>query len=26
VSLREIAEILQRKTAGRGMALPIMRG
>jgi ATP-binding protein involved in chromosome partitioning len=25
-SLREIAEILQRKTAGRGMALPIMRG
>jgi ATP-binding protein involved in chromosome partitioning len=26
VSLREITEILQRKTAGRGMALPIMRG
>jgi ATP-binding protein involved in chromosome partitioning len=26
VSLREIAEILQRKTAGRSMALPIMRG
>jgi ATP-binding protein involved in chromosome partitioning len=25
-SLREIAEVLQRKTAGRGMALPIMRG
>ncbi len=26
ISLREIAESLQRKTAGRGMALPIMRG
>jgi ATP-binding protein involved in chromosome partitioning len=26
MSLRDIAEILQRKTAGRGMALPIMRG
>jgi ATP-binding protein involved in chromosome partitioning len=26
VSLREIADILQRKTAGRSMALPIMRG
>jgi ATP-binding protein involved in chromosome partitioning len=26
VSLREIAEQLQRKTAGRGMALPILRG
>ena len=26
ISLREIAEELQRKTAGRGMALPIMRG
>jgi ATP-binding protein involved in chromosome partitioning len=25
-SLRQIADILQRKTAGRGMALPIMRG
>jgi ATP-binding protein involved in chromosome partitioning len=25
-SLRDIAEILQRKTAGRGMALPILRG
>jgi ATP-binding protein involved in chromosome partitioning len=26
VSLREIAESLQQKTAGRGMALPILRG
>jgi ATP-binding protein involved in chromosome partitioning len=25
-SLREIAEMLQQKTAGRGMALPILRG
>jgi ATP-binding protein involved in chromosome partitioning len=25
-SLRDIAEILQQKTAGRGMALPILRG
>jgi ATP-binding protein involved in chromosome partitioning len=26
VSLRDIAETLQRKTAGRSMALPILRG
>jgi len=26
LSLREIAETLQQKTAGRGMALPILRG